>query len=111
MKQRVLKADWQPVLDAACEVANAVMMDDPVLSASKRERLMDLLSGLERKYGERAMITATRGDFLEEPLEAKKCLERALDLARAEEDSEEELEILDSLNYLDLQATDHVSEG
>ncbi|MEO5715514.1 MAG: hypothetical protein ABIT37_18695 [Luteolibacter sp.] len=111
MKSRVLKSDWDRVADAACEVVNAVMMDDPVLSASKRERLMDLLDELERKYGERAIIAATRGDFLEDLLEARKCLERALELAIAEKDSDEELEIGDSLKQLDLRATDHVSDG
>ncbi len=72
---------------------------------------MDLLDGLERKYGERALISATRGDFLEDPLEAKKCLERALELARTDGDSQEEIEILDSLGHLDFDAADTRSEA
>jgi len=111
MKHRVLKSDWLSVVDAACEVTNAVMMEDPVLSASKRVSLMDLLDELQRKYGERAVITATRGDFLEDPVEAKICLERALDLARADGDSQEEIQILDSLKHLDLKAAGHLAEG
>ena len=101
MKERIAKFDWDRVQEVACEFANAVIMEDVVLSESKRESVMDLLDELEIKYGERARITATRGDFLENPHEAEKCFERALELSRAENDPEEEFEILDSIRRLE----------
>ena len=102
MKQSVSVSDWEQVANVACEVANAMMRHNPSLYASKHKHLMSLLDSLESKYGERAMITATRGEFPVDPFEAKKCLERALELARVEGDSEVEIEILDSLRHLDL---------
>ena len=101
MKSAIAREDWDRVTELAFAVTNAVMMDDAVLTESASENFFELLDELDGKYGPHAALLATRGDFLvEDRVKARECLEKALALARATEDREEELEILDSLENL-----------
>jgi hypothetical protein len=101
MKPRIVKSDWDQVHELACDIVNAIAMDDEILSQSRRVSLLDLLNDLEQKYGEHPSIIATRGDFCENRDESMACFQKALKLARFYKDEIEEIEILDSINNLE----------
>jgi hypothetical protein len=94
---RIAKPDWDRVHELACDIVNASSAEDGVLTASKTEALMSVLSELEAKYGPCAKITATVADFTEEKDESPRLYQEALRLARAEGDAEEERLILESI--------------
>ena len=94
--KRIAKVDWDRVHELACEIANATIQDDDVLSESKTEALMCVLKELEAKYGICSRITGTIADYAEGDRQLALYRE-ALSQAKAEGDVENEKLILDSL--------------
>ena len=95
------KSDWDLVHQMACDVANAAIMKDDVLMASKNAAMLYLLSTLRAKYGEHPSILATIGDYLDDPAERKTMYLMALSIAKDRADQKEVAEITDSLKGLD----------
>jgi hypothetical protein len=91
------KCDWDQVHQLACEIVNASAQDDIVLSESKKESLMALLRGLERKYGPCSRITATEADFTEGSGTRLLLYRKALRQAISEGDTENQILIDESI--------------
>jgi hypothetical protein len=97
MRAPIDKQDWDEVHDLACDIANAIAMEDVILQESKLAGLFRLLDQLGRKYGDHPALLATRADFILDHAEAMKIYGKALEIARRYQDREEEEEILDSI--------------
>ena len=58
-------ADWASVHELAVEIVNCAMNDEPVDQARYVESLFTLLDQLERKYGPKPSLLATRADYVD----------------------------------------------
>jgi hypothetical protein len=96
----IAKPDWDRVHELACDIVNALSIEDHVLVASKTEALMGVLGELEAKYGPCSKITATIADFTEEKDDRQRLYQEALQQAKAEGDLEEERLILESITEM-----------
>jgi len=74
--------DWDRVHEAAIEIVNASAIEDDVLCAHHTERLFDILSELEGRYGRIPGILATRADFADDPTMAIALHEEAVSVAK-----------------------------
>jgi hypothetical protein len=99
--KRITKGAWEQIHQAACDIANAAMMDDDVLLASRHAAMFDKLDTLEQEFGPQAAILATRADYVEDIESKRRLFTEALALARQCGDATEEAEILDSIRSLD----------
>lgn len=73
--------DWDRVYEAAIEIVNASAIEGDVLCSHHTERLFDLLSELEGRYGRIPSILATRADFTHDLTRALALHEEALSVA------------------------------
>lgn len=73
--------DWGRVHEAVVEVVSASSIEDDALCSHHIERLFDLLSKLEARYGRIPGILATRADFTDDPETAIALHEEALSVA------------------------------
>jgi len=101
MPKGIDKKNWDTVHQLACDIVNADMMDDEVLSASKTTALLTLLYELKQKYHNHPSILATIGDYLDDHDERNSYYKMALEIARTQGDKVEEAEIIDSMKHLD----------
>ncbi|MEM1443605.1 MAG: hypothetical protein AAGF67_14765 [Verrucomicrobiota bacterium] len=93
--------DWEVISEIACDIVNAEMIEDDILTNSYTLRMLDTLNGFRKRYGDHPALLATIGDYLESPAERKRYYHRALQIARETNDLEEVDEILDSLRQLE----------
>ena len=101
MPKGIDKSDWDMVRQMAVDVANAAIMDDKVLMDSRNVAILDLLSELQKKYGDHPSLIATIGDYLDDPIDRRKQYEKALAIAKKQHYQEEIEEIEDSLRKLE----------
>ena len=101
MPEGIDKSDWDAVHQMACDVANASLMEDDVLLASRNTAMLDLLGDLQKKYGDHPSILATTGDYLDDPTDRRKQYLKALAIARAQGNDSEIEEIENSLSDLE----------
>jgi len=97
---KILRQDWERVVEKACDIANATITDADPMYAVHVEGMMRLLDELEKKYGPQSRILATRADYLESFSERRALYEQSLELARNAQETEEIEEIMDSINQL-----------
>ena len=100
---RIQKVDWDRVHELACEIVNASVQSDDILTESKTEALFYVLEELKLKYGPSSRITATIADYTEENREP--IYQEALRQARLEGDKDNELIILESIQELQKRKT------
>lgn len=101
MPEGIEKPDWDTVHQLAVDAANAALMEDDVLLASRNTAMLDLLGDLQRKYGDHPSILATIGDYLDDPVDRRRQYTKALAVARAQGNQSEIEEIEDSLRNLE----------
>lgn len=101
MPKGIDKSDWDMVHQMAVDAANAAIMDDNVLLDFKIVAMLDLLSRLQKKYGDHPSLIATIGDYLGNPIDRRKQYEKALAIAKEQQYQEEIEEIEDSLRKLE----------
>jgi hypothetical protein len=89
-------ADWDRVKELAVAIVNATQ-DDEEAGEAETLALMSFLDELEVKYGPHPGILSTRADFLSDPDEAVRLLERAYALAVERKDARSRLYIADTL--------------
>ena len=97
---RILREDWERVIEKACDIANATAADGDPMYAVHVGGMMRLLAELEVKYGPQSRILATRADYVDRFSERRTLYEQALALARKAHDTTEIEEIMDSLKEL-----------
>ena len=100
MPKGIEKEDWDRIHELACEVVNATLNEDEILSESRNETLLAALRELKEKYGKHPSILATIGDFTEEKEERMKIYSRALERAKEMNFEEEIFEITESIQDL-----------
>ena len=100
------KQEWEAVHQSACDIVNALGMEDEVLAAHHTQCFFDSLDALDCPYGPSASLIATRADFTDDLNERRRLYEYALGLARRDDDEFEENEILQSLAELDQDQRD-----
>jgi hypothetical protein len=93
----VPEKEWAKVTKLALAAAAASGKADEAAAADVTEKLLALLEGLEQKFGPLPGILAARADFLDDPDEAVKLLERAYKIAGQRADVESRLTIADAL--------------
>ena len=101
----ITKAEWDQVHQKACDIANATMMEDDVLAGSHQVAMHQMLDDLERAHGVQPATLATRADYTDDIAEQRALFDRALIMARQRGETDEEMEILDSLRMLDEETT------
>ena len=101
MPRGIEKVDWDKVHELACEVGNATLGDDEVLSESRNEELLATLNELRIKYGEHPSILGTLGDFTENTEEKMALYSRALERAKELNYQDEIDEVEDSIHTLE----------
>ena len=101
MPEGIDKSDWDTVHQMACDVANASLLEDDVLRASRNTAMLDLLGNLQKKYGDHPSILATIGDYLDDPADRRRQYTKALSIAKAQGKQYEIEEIEDSLKDLE----------
>ncbi|HEY8549343.1 MAG TPA: hypothetical protein VIL35_05245 [Vicinamibacterales bacterium] len=89
--------EWAKVKRLALAVAVASERDDEAAAADATGKILALLDTLEQKFGPLPGILAARADFLDDPEEAVRLLERAYKIAGQRADVESRLTIADSL--------------
>ena len=97
----ITKEAWARVHQKACDIANARLMHDDIMSAVHKTGMLEVLNELEEEYGVHPAILATRADYVESLQERRRLFNEALSLARQRGDAFEVAEILDSLRSLD----------
>src|ERR1035441_43591 len=97
---KILRHDWERVVEKACVIANATENDRDPMFEVHVAGMMTHLDELEAKYGPQSRILATRADYLDSVSERRALYEQALELARQAGDTEEIEEIMDSINQL-----------
>lgn len=75
--------DWERVRELAAQVADAACRDDHGATASGTRQLLAWLEELERKYGPKPSILATKADYREATREQVALLVQAWSLAEA----------------------------
>jgi hypothetical protein len=93
----VPEKDWARATKLALAIAVATEQGNEPAVADATEKLLAHLEALERKYGPLPGILAARADFLDDPEEAVRLLERAYKIAGQRADVESRLTIADSL--------------
>ena len=100
MPKGINKSDWDKVHELACEVVNATLDEDDVLSESRNEELLGTLNDLRIKYGDHPSILGTLGDFSEDTNERMNYYNKALVRAKELNYQTEIDEIEDSIHSL-----------
>jgi hypothetical protein len=93
----VPEKEWAKVTKLALAAAAASGKGDEAAAADVTEKLLSLLAALEEKFGPLPGILAARADFLDDPDEAVRLLERAYRIAGQRADVDSRLTIADSL--------------
>ena len=91
--KKITKEAWEKFAAKACEMTNAVMAEDDVLTEVYRQQIHELLDELEVEFGKQSILLDTRGDFSEDPQKRRRLYMKALKLAR-EEGDQEQIEIV-----------------
>jgi hypothetical protein len=102
--------DWDRVKELAVAIANATQ-DDEEGGEEETRALMGFLDELESKYGVHPSILATRADFLFDPDDAVRLLERAYALAVERKDPRNRVYIADSLASTFIRELEDVEAG
>jgi hypothetical protein len=89
--------DWDAVQAIALDLLDAIIRQDDASQEEHRTRLLREIDRLERKYGERPSLLATRADFAEDPAVAEPLLLRAYALAEGSDDARNALYVSHSL--------------
>ena len=97
MPEGIEKSDWDTVHQMAVDVANASIIEDDSLLASRNLAMLTLLSTLNKKYGDHPSILATIGDYLDDPKERRDKYLEALSIAEEQGNQTEIDEIEESL--------------
>lgn len=92
--------DWDRVHELALNIVNAIDGEDQ----APYDELFSYLAHLRSKYGERASILATEGDYADNPREAERLYVMAFNIAAAAGDIANVREIALSLAYLHANA-------
>ena len=93
----VPEKEWAKVTKLALAAAAASGKADDAAAADVTQKLLTMLEGLEQKFGPLPGILAARADFLDDPDEAVRLLERAYKIAGQRADVESRLTIADAL--------------
>jgi hypothetical protein len=94
-------ADWDSIHELALDVVKNA--DAGELRKAARARLLAQLESLERKYGARPSILATRADYVDDPLEREDLFHEAFQLATRIADEKNLLHIAHSLTEFYLE--------
>jgi hypothetical protein len=97
----ISKAAWDRVIEKACDVANATRTDDDPMYDVYHEQMLDMLDELEAEFGTQSRILDTRADYTDDPLERRRLYNKALELARDQNDQDEIEVVLQSLRDLE----------
>jgi len=103
--------DWDEVHEFALEILDASVKADDNERTRRKVALLNYLDHLEGKYGELPSILATRADNIDDVEQRIQLLNRAYVLAKARNDSLNELEIAHSLTALYLEELQDKAEG
>ena len=93
----VPEKEWAKVTKLALAAAAASGKADDAAAADVTQKLLTMLEALEQKFGPLPGILAARADFLDDPDEAVRLLERAYKIAGQRADVESRLTIADAL--------------
>ena len=93
----VPEKEWAKVTKLALAAAAASGKADDAAAADVTQKLLAMLEALEQKFGPLPGILAARADFLDDPDEAVRLLERAYKIAGQRADVESRLTIADAL--------------
>jgi len=85
-RNRIAKKDWELVVDYACKIVNASSRKDRVAGKAHNAALHSYLKRLLRKYGPRAAIVETQGDFTGNCRQRLSLYKRAYSLAEEQAD-------------------------
>jgi hypothetical protein len=102
-------SDWDRLSDLAREVVESVDCAEDHESAE--QRLLKFLDELEKRYGKRPSILATRADYVDGVRERVTLLEEAYELARAMSDSLNRTLIASSLAQLFIEELEDHKSG
>lgn len=75
------EAEWSRVEHASVDVVNATLMDDDVLSESRRIVLGNLLLELRERYGDHPILLETEADFATDSAQRRELYLRSITLA------------------------------
>jgi hypothetical protein len=95
--------DWDRVHELALDVVNSSAEDDLVASASASLRLRELLDELQEKYGPLPSLLATRGDYVDSPVERDYWFSAAYEEAKRRGDAKNLVWIASSLATLHVE--------
>ena len=103
--------DWSGVHELAVEIVNHSAAENHTAEARARASLMALLDRLDRKYGQRPSLLATRADYVESPDERERLLLMAFSEAERINDAENRMLVAHSLASLYIEELRHLDEG
>jgi hypothetical protein len=101
--------DWEHVKELAIAVLDA--SDDPAQWSIRRGEMLSYLSELEKKYGPKPSILATRADFVDDITLQEELLRQAFELARSLDDQCNVLLVVHSLAKLYIETLMDPAEG
>src|SRR4029079_7776881 len=94
---RVPEKEWANDTKLALAAAAASGKADDAAAADVTQKLLAMLEALEQKFGPRPGILAARADFLDDPDEAVRLLERAYKIAGQRADVESRVTLADAV--------------
>ena len=107
----VPKEYWDKVHDLALAYANETVVGAPERAERARQRMLRLLNALEKKFGERPSLLATRSDYVIPTAYRERLLLRAFTLARTRRDGANRVFVSSSLASFYIEDVGNVAEG
>jgi hypothetical protein len=96
----ISKMDWDVIHEIAVKIANAAMKDDDELMVVENTAILRALDRLQKKYGDKTSILATKADYLDDNDERVALYEKAYALAERNNDAMNKTSIASSLAEL-----------
>ena len=103
--------DWNDVHELAVKIVNHCFAENHTAEARARASLMALLDRLDRKYGQRPSLLATRADYVESADECERLLLMAFSEAERINDAENRMLVAHSLASLYIEELRQLDEG
>jgi hypothetical protein len=107
----IAASDWDRVHQLAVDIVNCSTLDDGDGEARARAALMELLDELERKYGSKPSLLATRADYVDSSEDRERLLLAAFTEAKRTSDEKNQALTADSLAHFYIEEVQDLDQG